>query len=149
MRRLFDALEDEAAEYVLIGAVALDAWGIGRFTQDVDLLVRPTPANVERVRRALRRVWDDPEIEEIRAEDLGGAYPVIRYVAPDGSVVDLMARLGDAVSFDDVEATELSYGETEVRVATPRALFQMKRDTIRPQDKADAHTLKERFGLED
>jgi hypothetical protein len=64
-------------------------------------------------------------------------------------VVDLMARLGDAVSFDDVQATELAYGETEVRVATPRALFQMKRDTIRPQDEADAHTLKERFGLEE
>ena len=56
-------------------------------------------------RRALRRVWDDPELEEIRAEDLGGAYPVVRYVAPGGSVVDLMARLGEAASFEDVEAT--------------------------------------------
>jgi hypothetical protein len=149
MRRLFMALEDEAAEYVLIGAVALDAWGIGRFTEDVDLLVRPTPANVERVRGALRRVWDDPEIEDIRAEELGGPYPVIRYVAPDGSLVDLMARLGEAFSFDQVEATELRYGDTRVRVATPRSLFLMKRDTIRPQDKTDAHALKERFGLED
>ncbi len=149
MRRLFAALEDEEAEYVLIGAVALDAWGIGRLTEDVDLLVRATSANIERVRRALRRVWDDPEIEEIRAEDLGGPYPVVRYVAPDGSVVDLMARLGEAVSFEDVEATGLTYGDTEVRVATPLALFRMKRGTVRPQDRADAHTLKERFRLED
>lgn len=129
--------------------MALDAWGIGRFTEGVDPLVRPTPANVERVRRTLRRVWDDPEIEEIRAEDLGGPYPVVRYVAPDGAVVALMARLGEVVSFEDVEATELRYGDIEVRVATPRALFRMKRDTVRSQDRADAHALKERFRLED
>jgi hypothetical protein len=36
-----------------------------------------------------------------------------------------------------------------VRVATPRMLYRMKRDTVRPQDKIDASVLRERFGLED
>lgn len=28
-------------------------------------------------------------------------------------------------------------------------LYQMKRDTVRPQDRLDAQVLRERFGLED
>ena len=36
-----------------------------------------------------------------------------------------------------------------VRVATPRMLYRMKRDTVRPQDKVDALVLRERFDLED
>jgi len=36
-----------------------------------------------------------------------------------------------------------------VRVATPRMLYRMKRDTVRPQDKIDASVLRERFHLED
>ena len=36
-----------------------------------------------------------------------------------------------------------------VHVATARMLYEMKRDTVRPQDRADAHALRERFGLEE
>lgn len=147
MRRLFAALSDEGVEYVLVGAVALDVLGIGRLTQDVDLFVRPTADNVERLRRALARVWEDRDIEEIDADDLAGAYPVIRYVAPDGAQIDLMARLGDAFAFDDLEATEHAYGDVVVRVATPQALHRMKRDTLRLQDSADARKLEEKFDL--
>ena len=35
-----------------------------------------------------------------------------------------------------------------VRVATPRTLHRMKRDTVRPQDRLDADVLRARFGLE-
>jgi hypothetical protein len=70
--------------------------GIGRLTQDIDLFVRPTEENVERLRRALRSVWSDPSIDEITASDLATAYPVIQYVAPDGTPIDLLSRLGEA-----------------------------------------------------
>ena len=36
-----------------------------------------------------------------------------------------------------------------VRVATPRMLYRMKKDTVRPQDRLDAETLRRQFGLED
>lgn len=149
LQELFAALKDEAVEYVLVGAVALDALGIGRLTEDIDLFVRPTPANLERLRDALAQVWDDPDISEIRAEDLEGPYPVIRYISPDGSQIDVMSRLGTAFSYGDLQATEEMYGEVEVRVATPMTLYRMKRDTIRPQDKADALKLREKFSLEE
>jgi hypothetical protein len=34
-------------------------------------------------------------------------------------------------------------------VATPRAPYLMKRDTVRPQDRADAARLEAAFGLDD
>jgi hypothetical protein len=66
VQHLFRALAAESVEYVLAGAVALDVLGIGRFTEDIDLFVRPSEDNVARLRRALRAAWDDPSIEEIR-----------------------------------------------------------------------------------
>ena len=149
LRKLFEALQGEEVEYVVVGAVALDVWGIGRLTEDIDLFVRPTDENAARLRRALGRVWQDPSVAEITAADLAGNYPVIQYVAPDGTRIDLMAQLGEAFSFDDLEFTFQSYGGVQVAVATPQTLYAMKRDTIRLQDKADAQKLKEKFGLKD
>lgn len=149
IRAFLTALRDENVDYVLVGALALDVLGIGRLTEDIDLFVRPTPDNIDRLRRALRRVWQDPSIEEITAEDLAGDYPAVQYIAPDGTPIDILARLGEAFSFDDLEATVHSYGDVQVKVATPDTLYRMKRDTVRLRDKADAHLLKERFQLKD
>ena len=64
---LLRALEDERVRYVLFGGQAVNLHGIPRFTEDIDLFVEPTADNVERLRRALTRVWNDPEIQQIRA----------------------------------------------------------------------------------
>ena len=149
IRALFAALRDEHVEYVLVGALAMDVLGIGRLTEDIDLFVRPTADNVDRLRRALRRVWQDPSIDEITAADLAGEYPAVQYVAPDGTLIDILSRLGEAFEFADLEATAYPYGDVEVRVATPATLYRMKRDTVRLRDKADAQVLKEKFGLKD
>lgn len=149
IRALFGALRDEGVDYVLVGALAMDVLGIGRLTEDIDLFVRPTPDNVERLRRALRRVWHDPSIDEITAADLAGDYPAVQYVAPDGTPIDILARLGEAFTFADIEATAYSYGDVDVKVATPTSLYRMKRDTVRLRDKADAQVLKEKFGLKE
>jgi len=68
--------------------------GIPRFTEDIDLFVDAAEANVACLRRALSRLWQDPEIEKIRAEDLAGDYAVVRYGTPDGFAIDLVSRIG-------------------------------------------------------
>ncbi|MFZ5477410.1 MAG: nucleotidyl transferase AbiEii/AbiGii toxin family protein [Myxococcota bacterium] len=144
------ALEREGVRYALVGSMAMAAQGLVRATQDLDLFVDPTPDNVERLKRALRSVFDDPCIDEIAADDLSGEYPAIRYVPPDGTFsVDLLARLGEAFSFDDIETETLEIEGVHLRVATPRMLVRMKRDTLRPLDHADAAALRRRFGIED
>ena len=150
LRTIVAALEQSGVEYVVIGGAALNAHGIIRATEDVDMMVRATAANIARLRQALKMVWDDPAIDDISVEDLAGDYPVIRYGPPDGTLyLDIVARLGEAFGFDDVESQPINLGGPVARVATPSALDRMKRNTVRDIDRADAATLRKRFGLED
>ena len=143
------ALDAESVAYVLFGGQAVNAHGIMRFTSDIDLFVDPGPENVDRLRRALRRVWNDTDIDDIRAEDLAGEYAVVRYGTPDDFVIDLTSRIGDAFRLGDLEWDTLVVAGVPARVATPRMLYRMKKDTVRPHDRADAAELKRKFGLED
>ncbi|MEX0873338.1 MAG: nucleotidyl transferase AbiEii/AbiGii toxin family protein [Actinomycetota bacterium] len=60
---LLRALYDQGVEYVLVGGTALNLHGLVRATEDIDLFLRVEGANIERLRRALHSVWDDPEID--------------------------------------------------------------------------------------
>jgi len=147
---LLKALTREGVDYVLVGGVALNLHGIVRATEDVDLFIRPTEDNVERLRRALRSLWDDPEIAQISARELAGEFPTIRYGPPDDPmVIDLLAALGSAFTFDDLEAQTVLVEGVPVRIATPATLYRMKKDTVRPIDRADAAALREKFQLGD
>lgn len=145
------AFEAAGLEYVLIGATAMGFHGLVRATEDVDLIIRATPENVERLRTALRAAYgDDPYIDEISASDLLGEYPAVRYYPPTGDLFfDVLTRLGEAASFDSVDADMMEVEGVRVRVATPAALYRLKKDTVRAIDHQDAAALRERFGLKD
>lgn len=145
---VFRALDAEGVRYVLVGGVAVNLHGLGRATQDVDLFLPPDRDNIERLKAALRRVFADPSIAEISSDDLAGSYPTIRYVPPDESfVIDLLGRLGDAFRFEDLDAVEMEVLGVRVCVATPRTLYRMKKDTLRPIDRMDAEALRRKFDL--
>jgi hypothetical protein len=144
------ALREERVRYVLVGGVAMILYGRARATRDIDVFVEPTAENVERLRRALRRVTQDPCVDEIRAEDLAGDYPAIQYISPDGTLkIDIVARLGEAFRFADLEATDEDIGETTVSVATPATLHAMKKGTVRDVDRLDAAWLRDELGVKD
>jgi len=149
--RVLRAFQTAGLEYVLIGAAAMGFHGIVRATEDLDLFIRATPENIERLRAALRTVYEsDPHIAEISSEDLLGDYPAVRYCPPSGDLYfDVLTRLGEAASFETVEAEIKEIEGTQVRVATPSALYSLKKGTIRLQDRADAAALRERFNLAD
>lgn len=81
-RQVLAALEREGVKYVVFGAVALALHGLPRATEDFDIFVAPEADNIERLKTALRSVFDDPCIDEITAEDLLGEYPAVQYVPP-------------------------------------------------------------------
>lgn len=142
------AFEREEVEYILVGGVAVNLHGVVSATEDVEFFLRPDRENVERLQAALRSLWDDPEIDEIRAEDFE-LYPTLRYGPPAGDfVIDILTRLGTAFRYEDLEAERLVVEGIPVRIATPATLIRMKQGTIRPIDKADAAALTKIFGLE-
>lgn len=149
--RVFRAFESAGLEYTLIGATAMGFHGLVRATEDVDLFVRATPENIERLRRAFRSAYPgDPHVDDIRVEDLLGEYPALRYYPPTGDLFfDVLTRLGDAASFDTIQAEVKQFEGIRVRVATPAALYRLKKGTVRPLDRQDAAALRERFNLTD
>jgi hypothetical protein len=81
--RLLSRFGEEGVEYVLVGGQAVRLNGFLRATEDVDVLVRPTRENGERVKRALDFLasardldpaWFEPQAEEVEnirvADDL-------------------------------------------------------------------------------
>ena len=60
---LLARLADEGVEYVLIGGQAVRLNGFLRATEDIDLLLRPTRENGERVIRALGFLASASELE--------------------------------------------------------------------------------------
>ena len=79
-----------------------------------------------------------------------GEYPAVQYVAPDGGFyLDLLTRLGEAYRFEDLDVERVTVGDVEVSVVTPRTLYEMKKDTVRARDRADAERLSHSFGFEE
>jgi hypothetical protein len=151
MLRALRAFDEEGLEYVLIGAAAMGVHGVIRATEDLDLLIRATPENVARLQRALRIVYgSDPSIDEIRADDLLGDYPAVRYYPPTGDLYfDIMTHLGTAARYESVSAEVKDVAGVRVCVASPLALYRLKKDTVRPLDRQDAAMLQQAFNLKD
>lgn len=149
-RRILAAFEEEGVRYLVFGGAAMNLHGLPRFTEDLDVFIEPTRENVEAVKRALRKVYDDPSIDEISAEELVGEYPAVQYVPPEGDFhVDILTRLGEAFRFEDLEPDETTLDGVKVRLVSPRTLFRMKKDTVRPKDRLDADGLRAKYGFEE
>ncbi len=140
--QVLNALEKEGVEYVLIGGVAVILHGLQRLTRDIDIFIKMTPENILKLRKALFSIFKDKDIEEITYEDLL-EYPVIRYGTPDNFFIDIMAKLGEVATFNDLDYDVIEVEGSKINIATPETLYFLKKDTIRPEDKRDAFFLKE------
>jgi hypothetical protein len=134
---------DAGVEYLIVGGHALSAHGVVRATLDIDILVRPSVENAERVMRALQ-VWGAPV-------DSHGV-SVIDFVKP-GTVyqiglpprrIDILTAI-DGVSFDEASAQELvvTLGTLQFPVIGRGALIKNKRASGRLKDLADLAALGE------
>jgi nucleotidyltransferase AbiEii toxin of type IV toxin-antitoxin system len=149
-KKILAALEREGVRYIVFGAVAINLLGLARATEDLDLFVAPEADNIERLKAALRSVFNDPSIDEIKADELLGDYPAVEYVPPEGNFhIDILTRLGEAFRFEDLEAQRQDFDGVPVSVASPKTLYRMKKDTVRLKDRADAEALKRRFRIEE
>lgn len=137
------ALSEEKADYVLIGGFAVILHGLSRLTVDIDIFIKPEENNLERVKKALRRVFpEDDSIDSLSIQDLRD-YAVVRFGTEDDFYIDLIAGIGEMFRFEDLEWEVREVEGALVRIATPETLFRMKKDTIRPEDQRDARFLAE------
>jgi len=138
-RDLFAELNASGADYLVVGAHALAAHGHVRATKDLDVWVRPTLENAERVYAALG-AFGAP-LGELAVADLAAAGVTFQIgLAPVR--VDVITSI-DGVTFEEAwpERVSSRYGDQPVQVLSRRHLIQNKRATGRLQDLADIERL--------
>ncbi|MCB0260241.1 MAG: nucleotidyl transferase AbiEii/AbiGii toxin family protein [Calditrichaeota bacterium] len=141
---ILSALSAGNVDYILIGGLAVAYHGIPRFTEDIDLFVRRDPENISRLKNALRMVFDDESINEITYDDLV-EYAVVRYGTPDDFYIDVMDRIGEAFTYEDLEYEVIEMDGIPVRIATIETLIKLKKGTIREVDRLDVAMLQEKL----
>lgn len=111
--------------------------------------MRADKENIGRIRTALRAAFpEDPFVQEVRDDDLLGDYAVVRHCPPSGQhYFDFIARLGEMATFESVDSEVKDVEGIRVRVATPTALYRLKKNTVRPIDWQDATALRNLFQL--
>jgi len=138
---VFKALGQQNVDYVLIGGVAVILHGMERLTRDIDIIVKMSPENIDNLRKALHTVFEDDAIEEITLSELY-EFPVIRYGTPNEFYIDIMARVGELASFEDLEGEIIDYQGIKIKLAKPESLLRLKKNSIRDKDKIDALFLR-------
>lgn len=147
LRELLERLAKAEVRFVLVGGLAVNAWGYLRATRDVDLVPDRSPENLTR-------------LEGLLAE-LGGKVDVDgRLLAPDSTAiflktgdrmlvvtelgrVNILQGLPQIPTFAelDPEATTVEIEGLAVRVCSFDHLLAMKRASERPRDRDDLEAL--------
>jgi len=135
---LLKLLKGHKAEFVIIGATAFPVHGYARATLDIDIFIRPTKANAERVWAALRAFGYD--VTDVRIEDLLKKKLLIRQYIVETDIHPFVK----GISFDDVWENKVrkKFGRTFVYFASLDDLIRMKSAAARPKDLEDLKYLR-------
>jgi hypothetical protein len=132
-------LREHHVEFVIVGAYALAFHGAPRFTGDLDVLIRPTTDNAERLVVALR-AFGFPNVPLTPAEIIAPQRLIELGVVP--VQIHVMSAI-DGVSFDEVWSgrVEAAFGSTIVPFIGRREFLRNKQAAGRPKDHADIAAL--------
>jgi predicted nucleotidyltransferase len=155
LRELLDRLTAAEVRFVIVGGLAVNAWGHLRGTQDVNLVPDPDRGNLDRLAKVLEEAGGRLETAQGRL-----AATAIRtflaagdrtLVATDLGPVDVLQGLPQIPPFRQLyaEAVAVDLGGTIVRVCSLEALLAMKRASDRARDRDDLEALEAAHASED
>jgi predicted nucleotidyltransferase len=147
LRELLEQLVAREIRFVVVGGLAVNAWGYVRGTQDVDLVPDPAADNLDRLAVLLMELGGCVEVAEGRL-----AASAIRtflaagdrtLVSTDLGPVDVLQGLPQIPTFAqlDRDAVEVNLDGTIVRVCSLESLLAMKRASQRGRDRDDLEAL--------
>jgi hypothetical protein len=136
---LLVALNEEGAEYFIVGAYAFAFHGRPRATKDIDLLVRPTNENAARVWRALS-TFGAP-LSGLTPSDLASPGTIFS-MGRDPNRIDIITSI-DGVTFEDGWESRVrsTYEGVPVAYMGRSDLIANKKVVGLPQDLADVAYL--------
>ena len=140
-RDLLVELADAEAEFVLVGGWAMAVHGRPRATEDLDVLVRATPANSAKVFAALSAFGAPVGPHGVNANTFGSEGPAYR-IGIKPLRIELLTKIS-GVSYDEA-AREPVHADVDGRVVPVigrEALLQNKRAAGRHKDLDDVEWL--------
>lgn len=140
LTQLFARFRDEGVEYVLVGGQAVRLNGYLRATEDVDLLIKASRINGEKIIRALDFL---PSAQDLKADWFmpGTEGEVENIRVADDLLIDLLfAANGETYESVQPYVRELTIEGTPVRVLNIDGLIKTKTD-YREKDLLDKRVL--------
>ena len=130
---------EHSVRYALVGGHAVNYYGYVRNTQDLDLLIDPTPGNADRVMCALMAFgFGEAGIPQQLFEAEGGAV----HLGEEPNRIDILTSLKGVSNNKIFERTVLvEFEGIEVKIISLDHLFEAKRNSSRQRDLADADEL--------
>lgn len=138
---MLSAFADAEVDYLVIGAYALAVHGHPRATGDLDLWVRPTSDNAERVLKALS-AFGAP-LRAVSREDFETADTVFQ-IGVSPRRIDILTTI-EGVQFDEAwpDRLEIEVEDVPVSVIGREHFIQNKEALGRSQDRADVERLRD------
>jgi len=138
------ALLDAGARFLVVGAHAMAVHGVPRGTQDLDVLIDPSPENAARVWRALATFGAPLESLRITIADLQRPGNVIQLGLPPNRI-DLLTSISGVEDFDEAwrDRVEHDIRGRRVPFIGRATLLRNKRASGRAKDRGDIEALGE------
>ena len=138
---LLELFNKNEVEYLIVGSYALAFHGAPRFTGDIDILVRPTELNAEKVLRALGEFGFGSLALGIK--DFTKTGSIVQLGVPPVRV-DLLTSIS-AVSWEEADQSKEpgSFGPVPVHYIGKAAFIKNKAASGRKKDLADIEALEQ------
>jgi len=136
---LFRILNEEAVEYLIVGAHAVIFYAQPRYTKDMDIWVNATLENAKRVWKALTKFGaplEDITIDDFTDKDL------IYQIGIEPNRIDVHMDI-DGVTFNEAVKNKQcsTYDGIRINIIGKEELIKAKKTTARKQDLLDLEKL--------
>lgn len=143
LRELLQRLVEAEISFILVGGLAVNAWGYMRGTQDVDVVPDPAPENLARLDELLRELGGKVDVGG-RLLDSSSISTFLRtgdrtFVRTELGQVDVLQGLPQVPRYEELEkqAKQIDIDGLPVRVCSLEHLLEMKRASDRARDHDD------------
>ncbi|HEV7398972.1 MAG TPA: nucleotidyltransferase [Solirubrobacterales bacterium] len=147
LRQLLEQLTKAEIRFVLVGGLAVNAWGYLRATRDVDVVPDPSDENLAKLDSLLKELGGKVDVGG-RLLDSSAILTFLKtgdrtLVITELGQVDVLQGLPQIPTFAvlDAEASEVDIEGLLVRVCSLAHLRAMKQASERPRDRDDLEAL--------
>lgn len=147
LRELLQRLVEAEIRFILVGGLAVNAWGYMRGTQDVDVVPDPDPENLAKLDALLRQLGWKVDVGG-RLLDSNAISTFLRtgdrtFVRTKLGQVDVLQGLPQVPRYEELEkgAEEVDIDGLPIRVCSLEHLIEMKRASDRARDHEDIEEL--------